>query len=102
MGKLHSINKSPASSTALRTCLKSISEKSAIIFIEDGVYAALASFSCGINLSDNHPNMKYYALKPDIEARGLSLDKLNQQIEIIDYVGFVDLVADFDGLVAWS
>ena len=102
MGKLHSINKSPMNSTALTTCLKSISEKSAIIFIEDGVYAALASLSHKINLGDNSPSIKCYVLEPDIQARGLSTDKLNQQIEIIGYIEFVDLVTEFDGFVAWS
>ena len=38
---LHTINKSPYEKNSLQTCLRVAPEKSKILFIEDGVYAAL-------------------------------------------------------------
>ena len=102
MRKLHSINKSPSHSSALATCLASISAQSAIILIEDGVYAALANYSEGVSLIGKKIDIKYYALRADLEARGLSMEVLDQRVEVIDYMRFVGLVEKFDGFVAWS
>ena len=102
MKKLHSINKSPSHSSALATCLASISAQSAIIFIEDGVYAALANYSDGVNLIEKKIDIQYYALQADLEARGLSVEALDQRVEVVDYMMFVDLVEKLDGFVAWS
>ena len=43
MGPLHTVNKSPYSSTALASCLAHLTGDAAILLIEDGVYGALAS-----------------------------------------------------------
>ena len=38
--------------------------------------------------------MKFYVLGPYLEARGLDNSNLTNSIEIVDYKGFVKLVAD--------
>ena len=45
--------------------------------------------------------VKFYALGPDLRARGLSDERVTDGIEIVDYAGFVDLAAEHDKVVAW-
>ena len=47
---LHTINKSPYEKNSLQTCLRVAPEKSKILFIEDGVYAALKNTDFEENL----------------------------------------------------
>ena len=85
------INKSPFASKSLDSCLKIADEGDTILFIEDGV--------CAVNL-ENLDNIRkrgitLYALKVDVEARGIS-----SSIPVTDYEGFVDLV-EKDSVVSW-
>jgi tRNA 2-thiouridine synthesizing protein B len=45
--------------------------------------------------------VKFYALGPDMKARGLSEDRVIDGVEIVDYAGFVDLSAEYDKVVSW-
>jgi tRNA 2-thiouridine synthesizing protein B len=45
--------------------------------------------------------MKFYVLGPDLEARGLDNSNLTNSIEIVDYKGFVKLVADNEKTQNW-
>jgi len=91
---LHTVNKSPRNST-LQSCLRVAAKDSAILLIEDGVYAALAGTELE-GLGDH----KVYALTADVKARGL-LDKLSTQIILVDYAGFVALVEQYDCVQSW-
>ena len=44
--------------------------------------------------------MKVYALQPDVDARGMA-GKLADGIGMIDYAGFVDLVAEHPNNQSW-
>jgi tRNA 2-thiouridine synthesizing protein B len=46
-------------------------------------------------------NIKFYVLGPDLEARGLDNSNLTNSIEIVDYKGFVKLVADNEKTQNW-
>jgi tRNA 2-thiouridine synthesizing protein B len=46
-------------------------------------------------------DISFYALGPDLEARGISKDKLIDGIKVVDYGGFVDLVAEHSSSQAW-
>jgi tRNA 2-thiouridine synthesizing protein B len=46
-------------------------------------------------------DFKIYALKPDLEARGLSLNNVIEGVEIIGYEGFVDLTTEHDSVQSW-
>ncbi len=91
---LHTINKSPQN-PALKACLRVATKDSAILLIEDGVYAALLGPDLEALLQH-----KVYALAPDIKARGL-LEKLSPQITLVDYSGFVALVEQYDTVQSW-
>ncbi len=92
---LHTINKSPQHS-AISACLRIIGKGSAILLIEDGVYAAISPSPFHNQLCD----LKIYALEADIKARGLS-DKVLPGIETVDYQGFVALTAQYDSVQSW-
>jgi tRNA 2-thiouridine synthesizing protein B len=42
-----------------------------------------------------------YALKPDLEARGLSLNNVIEGVEIVGYDKFVDLTTEHDTVQSW-
>ena len=52
-------------------------------------------------LSEAIQSREVYALQPDLEARGMATDKVINGIQLVDYSGFVDLVADKGPVQAW-
>ncbi|OWO81875.1 sulfurtransferase TusB [Photorhabdus luminescens] len=69
-----------------------------ILFIQDGVLAGIESncylptlISCGVTL---------YALKEDIEARGLN-EQISDKVQVIDYTDFVNLTVKHHQQFAW-
>jgi tRNA 2-thiouridine synthesizing protein B len=42
-----------------------------------------------------------YALKPDLEARGIASEELLEGVQEIDYEGFVDLVVHYPLSHSW-
>ena len=105
MGPLHTVNKSPYSSTALASCLAHLTGDAAILLIEDGVYGALASGrpepSVMPELGAVAARGAVYALGPDLMARGLAESQLIPGTRIVDYEGFVDLTASHASVLAW-
>jgi len=106
MSALHTVNKSPFSSTALASCLAHAADDAAIILIEDGVYAALASAHpvAGLptdGLAAVAARGALHALGPDLEARGLDGSKLIDGVKLVDYAGFVDLTVAHQPVMAW-
>ncbi len=83
------VNKSPFASKSFDSCLKIARKGDTILLIEDGVFAVQM---------DVYPAQKgiaLYALKADVEARGI-----NPSVPVVDYEGFVDLV-EKDTVVSW-
>ena len=101
MGPLHTVNKPPHSSTALASCLAHATPDSALILIEDGVYAALEAGETVPELAAAAARGQVYALRPDLEARGLAEAKLLAGAKLVDYAGFVDLTASHSSVLAW-
>ena len=98
---LHTINKSPFEKDSLTTCMRYADSGSSILFIEDGVYACTKGTKYESVISSNTDNYKFYVLGPDLSARGLDNSNLTNNIEIIDYKGFVKLVADNEKTQNW-
>ena len=101
MSILHIVNKSPYDRNSLDSCLRLAVAGSAILLIEDGVYAARKPSSAADKLQqalDNHP---LYALQADLQARGLAAESLVDGIELIDYGGFVKLTTEYDKTQSW-
>ena len=71
--------------------------------IEDGVVGTRkeTSFSDSVKAAMNGNSCKVYVLGPDLAARGMSADNLTDGVEVVDYAGFVDLVAGHDRTQAW-
>ena len=101
MSQLHIINKSPFSHGSLEACLRLAKSGSAILLIEDGVYAAQTSTSVSDALSSAMQNHKVYALDSDLSARGLHAERLLAGVETVDYAGFVQLAVDHDTPNSW-
>ena len=97
---LHIVNKSPFERPALASCLRTAQPGSALLLIEDGVYAAADRGEWGERLERARAGLKVYVLGPDAEARGLK-DRLRPGIETVDFGGFVDLVAAYPTVQSW-
>ena len=96
---LHIVNKSPLDRNALDTCLAT-AQGGAPLLIEDGVYAATTGNSAVGKLKQAMGQMKVYALKPDLEARGMA-DRVLDGVNLVDYGGFVDLVTEHATCQSW-
>lgn len=94
---LHVVNKSPYERNSLATCVGYCRSGDTLLLIEDGVYAAVATGKAAEKLS----GLTVAALGPDLKARGIGDDKLIAGVQIVDYAGFVDLVANTDRVQSW-
>ena len=101
MSMLHVLNKSPFHTRTLESCLAHIGDGSAILLIEDGIYAAMRGTPIEAKISGAMGKTAVYALGPDLDARGMTHDKVVSGIKIVDYAGFVDLAAKHDSVHSW-
>lgn len=99
MATLHTVNKSPFESAAFETCLGLAKSGSTVLLIEDGVFAATANNSAADMIS-KADGVNFAVLGPDAQARGVE-SKLADGIKVVDYDGFVDLVAEHDRVQTW-
>lgn len=97
---LHVINKSPFERNSLASCLRTIKEGASVLLIEDGVLGALEGTAVSGKVREAMENVKFYALQPDLEMRGVS-GKVMKGIECVDFGGFVDLAAEHDLVQSW-
>lgn len=101
MSILHMVNKSPFERSALASCLAHTCPGDAVLLIEDGVYGAVKGGKAGETLKAANGGAALYALGPDLAARGLKEEALAEGVRVVDYDGFVDLVAEHDASQAW-
>ena len=100
-GILHIVKKSPSERSSLTSCLRLAEAGSSILLIEDAVYAVLAGSEFSAPLIDRSQDFRFYVLEPDLQARGLTDMALIESVEIVDYEGFVELVATHDTSQSW-
>jgi len=93
---LHTINKSPLRHRSLRSCLQFCTDEDGVLLLEDGVYGAMRGVDCG--LDDRAGPL--YAIAADIDARGLA-GRLRNDVEVVDYAGFVDLCTRYKVVKNW-
>ena len=101
MALLHTINKSPFEKSSLKSCIRLAAEGSSILLLEDGVYGAVKGTDNSSLVSDAMGKIKVYVMGPDLDARGVNKDKLIDGINVVDYSGFVDLVAEHSATQSW-
>lgn len=97
---LHIINKSPTQTRSLESCLRMALPGHAVLLIEDGIYAAAAGSTAEASVREAAGKVKFFALKPDMEARGMAARALDG-VTLVDYGGFVDLVAEHGTPNSW-
>jgi len=97
---LHIVNKSPSQSRTLDSCLRLAQDGSALLLIEDGVYAATQGHADGAALRQACGRLQVYALQPDCDARAIT-PLLAEGITLVDYGGFVELVAQRKTTHSW-
>lgn len=97
---LHIVNKSPYDRNSMDAVLRLATSGSAVLLIEDGVYAATRGNVDEAKIKAAMPGLKFYALKPDMDARGVA-DRVMDGISLVDYSGFVDLVAEQPNCQSW-
>ena len=98
---LHTVNKSPFEKDSLDTCIAHALDGSAVLLIEDGVYAASSGTTVESRVCDVMRRLNFFVLANDCKARGLAEADLIDGIEPVDYGGFVDLVTDHDNVQSW-
>ena len=99
MAMLHTVNASPFESNTMDTCLGLAKSGSTVLFIEDGVYAATSGTAASDKIK-NADGISFCVLGEDLKARGLE-NKLADGIKVVDYEGFVSLVAEHDSVQSW-
>jgi tRNA 2-thiouridine synthesizing protein B len=99
MALLHTVNKSPFESKTFDICLGYAKAGSTVLLIEDGVYAATTGTSAADKIQ-KASGVNFAVLGPDLEARGLKT-KLANGVKVVDYDGFVSLVAEHDSVQSW-
>jgi tRNA 2-thiouridine synthesizing protein B len=97
---LHTVNKSPFERNAFDTCLAHVKKGSAILLIEDGVYAAMKGTAPAKKLEQLMKTIPVYVLQPDVEARGMQ-SRVLDGVKMVDYGGFVDLAAEHPTVQSW-
>jgi tRNA 2-thiouridine synthesizing protein B len=101
MATLHTVNKSPFSHNTLASCLRVCGDKDGILLLEDGVFGAISQAPCAEELQGMiSKGVKVYALENDLKARGLE-ERLQDQIAVTDYDGFVQLSLEFRCVQSW-
>ncbi len=103
MNTLHTVNRSPWEHGALEACLARVRPGSAVLLIEDGVLGALAGTRFEARLAAHAAGgVEFFALGPDLDARGIEPERLTPSVEVVDYAGFVDLACRFGKTVTWT
>ena len=97
---LHIVNKSHTQTSALQSCLRLAQGDSALLLIEDAVYAATVGGAASSGIAQALGTLKVYALQPDVAARGMA-GKLIEGVVPVDYAGFVDLVTSHPNNQSW-
>ncbi|MDH4199316.1 MAG: sulfurtransferase complex subunit TusB [Spirochaetia bacterium] len=89
---LHTVNKSPLVNSSLEQCIEFLAKDEPILLYEDAVYAAQAGTRFEIKIQALLKTNPVYALQADLKAR--AVNNIINGVKIVDYNGFVDLVAE--------
>ena len=101
MSQLHTVNKSPLDRNALESAVNHATKGSAVLLIEDGIYGAMKGTAKSALITDAISDISFYVMGPDLKARGIDESKVIDGIKVVDYKGFVDLVAEHDATQSW-
>lgn len=100
MTALHIVNKSAFSATALTSCLEHMPADASLLLIEDGIYSLCADAPAA-RLQSLAAASRLYLLAPHMASRGVAGESLMPGVRLVDYTGFVDLVAGHSPIQSW-
>jgi len=101
MSQLHTVNKSPLDRNALESAVNHATKGSTVLLIEDGIYGAMKGTAKSALITDAIGDISFCVMGPDLKARGIDESKVIDGIKVVDYKGFVDLVAEHDATQSW-
>ena len=101
MVMLHTVNKSPFERNTLETCLRLAPKGGTILLLEDGVTGALRHTEMVDKVKAAASDYKLCVLGPDVKARGFDESNIIDEVKVVDYDGFVDLVVEHESVQAW-
>ncbi len=97
---LHIVNKSATERSSLESCLRMATKGSAVLLIEDAVYAVTKGNAAAAKIQAASADLTIYALGPDLAARGMA-GRVLDGVNVVDYGGFVDLVTEHNNCQSW-
>jgi tRNA 2-thiouridine synthesizing protein B len=98
MATLHVVSHSPFTDGRLHSCLRVLGAADGLLLCGDAVHALQAGSSAWRPLSELALSGRLYALDEDVSARAINAC---EQVQRLDYVGFVQLSIDFDKVNTW-
>jgi len=102
MSTLHTVNKSAFERNSLESCLSVCKADASVLLIEDAVVSALQNTVISEQIEQAvSKGINFYALSEDLKARGLSEERVMEQIKLVDYPGFVKLACENDRVQNW-
>jgi len=101
MAMLHTVNKSPFERNSLDSCLTKSKDGSTILMIEDGVVGVLKGSTYADKITTALASKNVYVLGSDLNTRGFTETDIVDGVKIVDYAGFVDLVAEHSNVQSW-
>ncbi|MEH6455153.1 MAG: sulfurtransferase complex subunit TusB [Cocleimonas sp.] len=101
MSMLHIVNKSPFEKNSFKSCLVHAKAGDSILMIEDAAVGAIKNSTFSDELTSALNDKKVYVLGGDLAARGIDQTRMIDGIEVVDYVGFVDLTVNNETTQSW-
>lgn len=97
---LHIIYKSPSESQSFENCLAACAPQDVILLIENGVFCALLDSISGNQFVNLAKQKKVFLLAEHAIERGV-LSRLIDNLQSIDFEGFVDLTVEHYPVLRW-
>lgn len=99
MAVLHLLQGSAAG--GLDACLARAVAGDTVVLMENAVYASIKGGRWAQRLAAAGPELRLFALAPDLSGRGLSPSEIVAGIELLDYTGLVELSCEYAVIQSW-
>lgn len=96
---LHTVNKSPFTTTSLEECISYAAAKDSILLYEDAVLGVQKGSKVEALIQEAMKSCTVCALEEDLNARGIT--NIIDGIQKVNYGGFVDLVEKENTVSPW-
>ncbi|WP_311969488.1 sulfurtransferase complex subunit TusB [Pseudomonas baltica] len=98
MATLHVVSHSSFTDGRLKSCLKVLGATDGLLLCGDAVHALQTGSTAWLPLLEVAQSGRLYALDEDVSARAIYA---SEQVQRLDYAGFVQLSIDFDKVNNW-